>query len=99
MTSFLRLGPVSVLSPRWLSCALESLGNVKEAGHLGWVRFIDPAQRIAVCREELWLGMEKANPVAVTGIRMGWLLDGIGHALPPTRPRALRSAGSGCSKR
>ena len=31
-----------------------------------------------MCREELWLGMEKANPVAVTGTRMGWLLNGIG---------------------
>jgi hypothetical protein len=50
---------------------LESLDNVKEAGHLGWVRFTDPAQRIAVCREDLWLGMEKTNPVAVTGTRMG----------------------------
>ncbi|MDI9627340.1 MAG: hypothetical protein QM286_02140 [Acidobacteriota bacterium] len=71
MTSLLRLGPASVLSPRWLSRTLESLDKKKEACHLGWVRFTDPAQRIAVCREDLWLGMEKANPVAVTGTRMG----------------------------
>ena len=71
---------------------------MKETCHLGWVRFTDPAHRIAVCREELWLGMEKTNPVTVTGTRMGWLLDSTGPRPPPTRPRALRSAGSGCSK-
>ena len=63
---------------------MESLDKKKEACHLGWVRFTDPAQRIAVCREDLWLGMEKTNPVAVTGIRMGCLLDSTGPRPPPT---------------